>query len=276
MPYFKSNKNSNEEVNIYYESLGSGKPIIFIHGWPLNGNMWEYQITELTQKGYHCITYDRRGFGRSDRPLTGYDYHTLAADLKALIAHLKLTDITLVAFSMGGGEAAKYFADFGGENISKLVLVSCVTPYMLKTEDNPNGVPQEQIEQMAEGIKNDRPAFLEDFAKNFYGVSMLNNPVSDAFLANNLTNASEQLANIDPGMREIFCLYRFPQRLGQDTGPNPIIHGDADKIVPMEATSRQSANRIANSQFIVYDGAPHGLWYTERAKLNEDLMKFIG
>src|SRR5688500_14422721 len=152
MPYITSTQDSTEPIKIYYEDLGEGSPIVFIHGWPLSGSMWEYQVTELVDKGLRCITYDRRGFGRSDRHSLKYDYDTLTGDLKSLLDELDLTDVTLVGFSMGGGEIARYFSTYGGNRVSKVVLVSAVVPYMLKTDTNPNGVPQETFDSMTAGM----------------------------------------------------------------------------------------------------------------------------
>src|ERR1700712_3561075 len=184
MPFIKSTQGNENPVKIYYEDLGHGKNVVFIHGWPLSGSMWEYQLTQLTQQGLRCITYDRRGFGKSDRPFTGYDYDTLAADLKTVLDELDLEDVTLVGFSMGGGEIARYFSLYGSRRVSKVVLVSAVVPYMLQSEDNPDGVPQEEFDKMAQGMMEDRPAFMETFNKDFFGVSLINHPVSDAFLTN--------------------------------------------------------------------------------------------
>ena len=171
MPYIQTAKSSlASPVNIYYEDSGKGKPVIFIHGWPLNSQMWEYQVNELPQKGIRCITYDRRGFGKSDKPLYGYDYDTLAADLKSLIGELNLDNIVLVGFSMGGGEVARYIGRYGTEKIDKVVLVSAVTPFMLQTTDNPAGIPQNQFDEFEKQIREDRPAFMTNFGKSFYGV----------------------------------------------------------------------------------------------------------
>ena len=275
MPFIKSAQNNSEEVNIYYEDLGKGKTIVFIHGWPLNGAMWEYQVTQLPQQGYRCITYDRRGFGNSDKPATGYDYNSLAVDLKSLIDELDLNDITLVGFSMGAGEIAKYFSIYGGAKVTKVVLVSGVVPYMLKTDDNIDGVPQEAFDKMAEAMKKDRPAFMEGFAKDFFGVTLVNHPVSDAFLANNLT----QVMKASPiGTLECagsFASTDFRKDVTQINVPTLIIHGDDDKTVPIKPTGEQSAKLIKGSKFIVYEGAPHGLYYTERERLNQDLISFI-
>jgi len=275
MPFIKSSQANSEPVNIYYEDLGKGRPIVFIHGWPLSGAMWEYQVTELTRQGYRCIIYDRRGFGRSDKPFSGYDYNTMAADLKALLDELDVEDATMVAFSMGGGEAAKYFTNYSNSHLSKLVLVSCVTPYMLKANDNPDGVPKEQFEQINDAIKNDRPGFMENFAKDFYGVSLVNHPVSGAFLANNLTKVMEASPIATIECAKSFAFTDFRDDMKNINVPTLIIHGDADKIVPIQATGEQSSRLIKGSSLIVYSGAAHGLWYTEREKLNKDLMKFI-
>ncbi|MEO6550569.1 MAG: alpha/beta hydrolase [Ferruginibacter sp.] len=274
MPFIES-QDIDQPVSIYYEDLGKGKPVVFIHGWPLNGAMWEYQVAELTRSGLRCITYDRRGFGKSDRPFSGYDYNTLAADLKSLLDELDVDDVTLVGFSMGGGEIAKYFSLYGGERVSKVVLVSSVLPYMLQTEDNPNGVPQETFNKMTEGMINDRPSFMEAFGKDFFGVSLINHPVSSAFLANNLTQVmnSSPIATLE--CAKSFSSTDFRQDILSINVPTLIIHGDADKTVPIKATGEQSALLIDGARFIVYEGSPHGLWYTDREKLNSDLIGFI-
>lgn len=275
MPFIKSVQNNSEEVKIYYDDLGKGKTIVFIHGWPLNGAMWEYQVTQLPQQGYRCITYDRRGFGNSDKPAKGYDYNSLAGDLKSIIDELELTDITLVGFSMGAGEIAKYFSLYGGAKVSKVVLVSGVVPYMLQTDDNPDGVPQEEFDKMAEAMQKDRPAFMESFAKDFFGVSLTNHPVSDAFLADNLTQVMKASPIATLECAKSFSSTDFRNDVTKINVPTLIIHGDEDKTVPIKPTGEQSAQMIKGSQFIVYEGAPHGLYYTERERLNQDLISFI-
>ena len=275
MPFIKSTQGASEAVNIYYEDLGTGKPIVFIHGWPLSGAMWEYQVIELTKQGYRCITYDRRGFGKSDKPFSGYDYDTLAADLKALLDELNIEEVALVGFSMGGGEVAKYFKHYGNAHISNVVLLSCVIPYMLKTNDNPDGVPQAIFEDILKGIKSDRPGFMENFSKEFFGISMMKHPTSDAFLANNLTRVMEASPIATLECAHSFAYTDFREDVPKINVPTLIIHGDADKIVPMKATSERSAALIKGANFIIYPGAPHGLWYTEKEQLNKDLASFI-
>lgn len=275
MPFIHSNQSGSDPVNIYYEDLGNGKPVVFIHGWPLSSSMWEYQLTQLPQQGLRCIVYDRRGFGKSDRPFTGYDYNTMAGDLKALLDALDLKDVTMVGFSMGGGEIAKYFSLYGGARIAKVVMISCVVPYMLQTTDNPDGVPQQTFDDMLEAMTADRPTFLEGFNKDFYGVSLISNPVTSAYL----TNASSKAMDASP-IATIECAKSFAStdfRLDvlKINVPTLVIHGDGDKTVPIKATGEVTAKLIEGAIFKVYEGAPHGLWFTEKSKLNQDLVDFI-
>ena len=275
MPFFKSSQNNSEPVNIYYESLGTGKNVVFIHGWPLSGSMWEYQVVQLIQQNMRCITYDRRGFGKSDYPFSGYDYITLAGDLKSLLDELDLQDVTLVGFSMGGGEIAKYFSLYGGARVTKVVLISAVVPYMLQTTDNPDGVPQEVFDKMGKAINDDRPSFLEAFNKDFYSVSFTSHPVSDAYLNNALNKAmtSSPIATIE--CAKSFSSTDFRDDVVKINVPTLIIHGDNDKIVPIKPTGEQSARLISNATFVVYENSPHGLWFTDKEKLNQDLIDFI-
>lgn len=275
MPYVKSTQNNATPVEIYYEDTGKGKPVIFIHGWPLDQQMWEYQLIELADKGLRCITYDRRGFGKSGRPWDGYDYNTMAGDLKALLEELDLKDVTIVGFSMGGGEIARYFGLYGGERVSKVVLVSSVVPYMLKTNDNPDGVPQEMFDQFVQKLKDDRPEFLDQFGKIFYGVNIIKHPVSSEFL-----HWSWRIATSGSAKATLDCLYAFSQTdFRRDASainvPTLIIHGDSDKTVPIDTSARQAVRLIPDAKLIEYEGAPHGLFYTEKEKLNKDLLEFI-
>jgi non-heme chloroperoxidase len=276
MPYFNVEKDNAKSIQLYYEDLGTGKPVIFISGWPLCSSMWEYQITQLTQNGLRCITYDRRGFGKSDWPFDGYEYDTLASDLKALIDTLDTNEITLVGFSMGGGEIARYFSKYGGEKIAKVVLISAVVPYMLQTADNPNGVPQDIFDNMLTGMTADRPTFFESFNKDFFGESLLSNSVSSAYLANGLiaTMNASPLATI--GCAKAFSSTDFREDVLKINVPTLVIHGDKDKTVPIKATGEQTASMITNSIFKIYKGAAHGLYFTEKEKLNKDLIDFIG
>ncbi len=275
MPFIQSTQSDSEPVQIYYEDLGKGKPVVFIHGWPLSGSMWEYQLTQLPQQGIRCITYDRRGFGKSDYPLNGYNYNTLAGDLKALLNALNLEDVTLVGFSMGGGEIAKYFSLFGGARVSKVVLISAVVPYMLHTADNPNGVPQEVFDEMTKAIIADRPTFLEGFNKDFYSVGSTDHTVTDGYLNNSLNKAMTSSPIATLACAKAFSSTDFRKDVIKINVPTLIIHGDDDKTVPIKPTSEQTAKMISGSIYKVYKGAPHGLWFTHKEKLNRDLIDFI-
>ena len=275
MTFIKSKQADGTEVKLFYQDIGEGIPVVFIHGWPLSSQMWEYQLAELPEFGIRCITYDRRGFGKSDQPWSGYDYDTLADDLKAVLDQLNLQNVTLVGFSMGGGEVVRYFTRHGGARVSKVVLVSAVTPYLLQTEDNPEGVPQEQLDDIVDNVYKDRPAFLETFAKQFFGVSMLSHPVSQGIL-----NWSGSLGLQASLKATVECAYSFGGTDFRDEMqtikvPALIIHGDADQIAPIAATAEQSARLTPEATLYVYEDEPHGLFYTAKDQLNKDLIEFI-
>jgi len=276
MAFLKKTDNTGKELSLHYVDYGTGKPVILIHGWPLSHEMWEYQISDLVNSGYRVIAYDRRGFGKSCKPWSGYDYDSLTEDLKFVIDELGLENITLVGFSMGGGEVVRYFSKYGGKNVSKAVLISAVTPYLLKTDDNPDGVPQEVFDEMTEQMKNDRIGFLDEFGKQFFGVGLLNKPLSTPLLEyyRMLCSLASPKATVDCAAS--FSTTDFRSEMSSITVPTLIIHGDADKTVPIDPTGKESAKVIANNQFIIYEGAPHGLFYTDKERLNGDLIAFIG
>ncbi len=269
-----ANDSAGNPVKIHYTDYGIGKPIILIHGWPLSGDMWEYQLNNLVNSGHRVITYDRRGFGKSTRPWDGYDYDTLTDDLKALIDKLQLKDITLVGFSMGGGEVVRYFSRFGGRNISRAVLISAVTPFMLKTDTNPEGVPAEIFDEMSKRMREDRIAFLDEFGKTFFGVNLINRPLSTPLLEYYRMLCSFASPRATQECARAFATTDFRSEMQSVTVPTLIIHGDADKTVPIDATGRESARAIADNTFLIYEDAPHGLFYTHRDRLNIDLLQF--
>jgi pimeloyl-ACP methyl ester carboxylesterase len=268
-------KQHGQKVKLHYCDWGTGKPVILIHGWPSTSQMWEYQLAELANAGFRVIAYDRRGFGRSSVPYKAYDYDTLASDLNAVIEELDLKEVTLVGFSMGGGEVVRYLSRYGAGRISKAVLISAVTPFLNKTPDNPNGVPTEVFEQITAGLKKDRADFLEGFGKDFFGVSMLNHPVSEAYLRffHTLSMLSSSHATLE--CAAAFAYTDFRLDLPAVTVPTLIIHGDADKTVPIEVSGNRTAQAIPHAQYIVYEGAPHGLFFTHKDRLNADLISFI-
>ena len=276
MKFIKTtDKTSGEEINLSYFDYGKGKPVVMLHGWPVCKEMFEYQLQPLIDAGLRVIAYDRRGFGMSDKPWSGYDYDTLTDDLKAVIDELNLDDVTLVGFSMGGGEVARYFTRYGGANVSKAVLISSVVPYLPQTDDNPDGVPQDKLQDMADQAKDDRIGFLDTFFKQFFGVSLVSHPVSNAFLQYNVTLASLASGRATLECMKAFAYTDFRQDATNINVPTLIIHGDSDKTVPIETSGQAAAGIIKNNQFIVYEGAPHGLHYTEKERLNQDLVNFI-
>jgi non-heme chloroperoxidase len=274
MPYFTT-KSSSEELQLFYEDIGENNTIIFVSGWPLTHQMWEYQMTPLRELGFRCIAYDRRGFGKSDQSLKNYSYDVLTDDLKDLIDETGADNITLVGFSMGGGEVVRYCSKYNCEKISRIVLVSSIVPYMLQTDDNPEGVPLQMFQEFDQQIRNDRPAFLETFGKQFYGVGFLSRPVSSGILdwTNSLAFTASQKAVLS--CMQSFSQTDFRSELSSIKVPTLIIHGDSDKTVPIKSTGEQAAAMIPGALYKVYGGAPHGLFYTNKEMLNMDLVSFI-
>ncbi len=272
MPFLKA----DDGAELFYNDWGHGRAVVLIHGWPLDADMWEYQSLFLARNGCRVIAYDRRGFGRSQQTWEGYTYDQMAADLRSVITTLDLRDVTLVGFSMGGGEVARYLGRFGTAGIAKAVLVSAVTPYLLKTSDNPDGVDGSIFEGMIHGLEADRPHFLQTFGKTFFGVGLLNSPVSPEVLT-----WSQTLAMMASPKATIDCVRAFGQTdfrndMKAFTVPTLIIHGNEDKTVPIDASGRRAAAAIPHAELKVYDGAPHALFMTEKDRLNKDLLSFVG
>lgn len=279
MSYIKAGTDAlGNDVKLFYQDLGSAnarETVVLIHGWPLSHSMWDYQLAELPDHGLRVVAYDRRGFGKSSQPWEGYDYDTLADDLKAVLDTLQLSNVTLVGFSMGGGEVARYMSRHGGARVSKVAFISAVTPYLLKTDDNPDGVDQSVFDDILEGLQKDRADFLQTFGKQFYGVNWVNKPVSQAQLDGDFARAyvASQRATVE--CAKAFAMTDFRDDLAQIQVPALIIHGDADKTVPIESSGELTANALPNAQYIVYEGEPHGLFFTQKDRLNEDLLSFI-
>lgn len=273
MPMIKT----KDGTSLYVKSWGTGKPVVLIHGWPLSGDSWDPVSNALADNGYQAIAYDRRGFGRSDQPSEGYDYDTFADDLAAVLeSQAGGQDTALVGFSMGGGEVARYLSRHKGKNVSKVALISSVVPYMLQTPDNPEGVPQAIFDQMTEGMKADRAKFFTGFFDDFFGVSMLSSPVSDEVL--DLAWNTAMQAGLRPTLAaaKAFATTDFRPDLASFTVPTLIIHGTADKTVPIAATARAVAKAVPAAQLIEYDGEPHGLFATQTERLINDLLSFLG
>jgi non-heme chloroperoxidase len=266
---------AQDGASLYYKDWGSGPPVIFVHGWPLNADMWDYQMAHLGAHGLRCIAYDRRGFGRSDQPWTGYDYDTLADDLAQLIEQLGLPSVSLVGFSMGGGEVARYLARHGSAKVSRAVLVAAVTPYLLKTAEHPDGVDVSVFDEMVEGVMKDRPHFLAQFGPKFFGKTLLDAKVSDEVLQWTLMMAMQGSLRATLACVRAFSETDFRADLPRIDVPTLVIHGTADKTVPLDVAGRQTAKLIPGAQFIEYENEPHGLFLTAKDRLNTDLLAFL-
>lgn len=274
MPYL-SNTNGTSAVPLFYEDHGSGKPVILIHGWPLSHRSWDFQVTALVQAGYRVIAYDRRGFGQSGTEWDRYDYSTLAADLHALITGLDLAGVSLVGFSMGGGEVVRYLTDYGAGRVAKVALIASIIPLVAQKDDNPDGVPAAELEKIAEALKTDRLAFLKDFHKNFYNYSLLKKDVSEARLEADFMIAAAASENATQKAAEAWAGTDFRPELVNVTVPTLIVHGDSDNIVPIKTSAEQAAAGIANNEYHIIQGAPHGLNVTHAFELNSLLLSFL-
>lgn len=273
MPYLKTTGQNSTEI--HYHDIGTGAPIVLIHGWPLSHRMWESQVNALTGAGYRCVTYDRRGFGDSGRPNAGYDYDTFASDLNDLMTHLDLRDATIAGFSMGGGEVARYIGRYGTGRVSKAMLLGAVTPFLLKTADNPHGADKTVFDGMIEGVRKDRIGFLEQFFPNFY-----NSDAAYSGVSADLIPFSKWIAwGASPvGTQECIVAFGttdFRADLKKFDVPTLIVHGDADRIVPFEISGRLSHEAIRGSVLKVLKGAPHGFAATHAADLNAIMLEFM-
>jgi pimeloyl-ACP methyl ester carboxylesterase len=254
---------------------GTGKPVILIHGWPLSADSWDDQAMAIANSGMRAIAYDRRGFGLSDQPWTGYDYNTLADDLADVIAATGATDAALVGFSMGGGEVARYLSRYGAAKISKAALISSVVPFMLKTPDNPDGTAQSVFDGITQGIVDDRAHFFATFFKTFYGDGFFEKPVSSEVVQSSVNTAMAASLKATLACAEAFATTDFRPDLAAFTIPTLIIHGTGDKTVPIDASARAAAKRIPHAKLIEYDGAPHGLFASHKQQFTKDLLAFL-
>ncbi len=272
MPYLEA----RDGTELYYYDWGAGRPVVLIHGWPLTSASWEYQARVLAENGYRVIAYDRRGFGRSEWAYTGYDYNTLASDLNTVMETLDLRAATLVGFSMGGGEVARYLGTYGAGRVAKAVLISAVTPYLLKTADNPEGVDGSVFDEMVKNLEKDRPAFLAQFGLKFFGRTLINHTVSEPMLefTQSMAMTASPKATID--LVRAWSGTDFRKDLAGFTVPTLVIHGTGDLTVPIEVSGRRAAAIIPNAELLEYDGEPHGLTHTVPERLNTDLLEFLG
>ncbi|WP_405405904.1 alpha/beta fold hydrolase [Paracoccus sp. Ld10] len=265
---------AKDGTQLYVKHWGQGRPVVLIHGWPLTADSWETQAMGLAEAGYRVISYDRRGFGRSEQPWDGYDYDTLSDDLAAVIGGLGLTDAAIIGFSMGGGEVARYVSRHGAKGVGRLGFISSVAPALLKSDANPEGAPADLFKGMRDGLRKDRPAFLQDFAKQFYGQGLLGG-VSQAVL--DWTQGMAMMASPRATIECVtaFGMTDFTADVAQITLPTLVVHGTADKIVPIGATAHRMASMVPTAKLIEYDNAPHGLTATHGERLLDDLKAFL-
>lgn len=276
MNFIKAGQDAQgKPVELFYQDYGQGETIVLIHGWPLSSASWEYQLAELPLHGKRVVAYDRRGFGQSSKPWDGYNYDTFADDLKAVLDQLDLQNVTLVGFSMGGGEVARYMSRHQGARVSKVVFVSAVTPYMLKTADNPTGVDKSTFDDMLSNLGKDRFGFLQDFSKNFYGQGILSHPVSQGVLDSFAMLAFPASPRATSQCVKAFSETDFRQDLAAIKVPALFIYGTSDAVVPPATGAEAAAPLVPGSQLVAYDGEPHGLNITSKDRLNRDLLTFM-
>lgn len=276
MPYVTVGRENTADIRIYYEDHGSGRPVVLIHGFPLSGRAWERQERALLAAGYRVITYDRRGFGRSSQPATGYDYDTFAADLARLVDELDLRDLDLAGHSMGGGEIARYLGTYGTARVRRAAIISGVPPYLLRTPETPDGVPQEVFDEIAAALTADRAAYFTEWNKNFFnlgetlGTRISEEAVRDCW--NTAVGASPT--------GTVACVATWHTDFRADLPkidiPTLVVHGGADRILPIAACGARTHEAIANSEYVVIDGASHGLCWTHATEVNDALLAFLG
>ncbi len=277
MGFVRVGEENGAPVELYYEDQGSGSPVVLIHGWPLSGRSWEKQVPALVEAGHRVITYDRRGFGKSSQPYGGYDYDTFAADLDALLTRLDLSDVTLVGFSMGGGEVVRYIGKYGTDRVSKAVLAAAVPPYLYKSEDNPEGgLDDATIQQFQDGVRSDRIAFLDQFTTGFFAAGDRNDLVSEPFRLYNREIAEFASPKGTLDCIAAFSYTDFRDDIARVNVPTLVIHGDSDAIVPFEISGRRSHEAISGSSLVVIEGGPHGINATHAEQFNRALLEFLG
>jgi len=275
MSYVDVGKENSTSIHLYYEDHGAGHPVILIHGYPLSSASWEKQVPALLAAGHRVIAYDRRGFGKSSQPTSGYNYDTFAEDLRKLLTHLKVKDFTLVGFSMGGGEVARYIGRYGSKGVSKAVIISGVPPYLLKTADNPEGVDGSVFAGLEKAITADRYAFFTEFFKNFYNSDVnLGKRVSEQAI-----QASWNTAAIASATASLACVPTWYEDFRKDVAkidvPTLVIHGDSDRIVPFSAAGSRTAKLINGAELVVIKDGPHNVAWTHAEEVNEALLRFL-
>jgi len=276
MAYLTVDKENSGNIDLYYEDHGSGKPVVLIHGYPLSGASWEKQVPVLLDAGHRVITYDRRGFGKSSQPTTGYNYDTFAEDLHKLITQLELRDFALVGFSMGGGEVARYLGKYGSKGVSKAAIISGVPPFLLKTPDNPEGLDSSVFEGIQKAIVADRYAFFTDFFKNFYNLDVL----LGKRVSGQVVQSSWNVAASSSAVASLACVPTWHEDFRNDVAridvPTLVIQGDADRILPIAASGLRAAKLIKGARLLVVKDGPHCITWTHAEQVNTELLEFLG
>jgi non-heme chloroperoxidase len=276
MAYVTVSKENSGEIQLYYEDHGSGDPVVLIHGYPLSSASWEKQVPVLLEAGHRVIAYDRRGFGKSSQPTTGYNYDTFAGDLHKLVTHLKLRNFALVGFSMGGGEVARYIGKHGSKGVSKAVIIGGVPPYLLKTADNAEGVDASVFEGIQKAVAVDRYAFFTEFFKNFFN--------TDVFLGKRISEQAVQgswnVAASASATASLACVPTWHEDFRYDVAridvPTLVIHGDADRIVPIKASGEKTAKLVKGARLATIKDGPHAVNWTHADEVNAELVNFLG
>jgi non-heme chloroperoxidase len=276
MPHLRVGDENSGPIELYYEDHGEGPPMVLIHGYPLSGRAWDRQVPVLLEAGHRVITYDRRGFGKSSQPTSGYDYDTFAADLATLMDTLDLHDATLVGHSMGTGEVTRYLGTYGSARVARGVLVSAIPPFLLETEDNPEGLPGALFEGFMQTARADVPAWMKGFLDNFFNIDVYGgNRVSDqAFQANwNLATAASAFA-------AVACIPTWQTDFRADLPkidvPVLVVHGDADRTLPFVNTAKRLPGLIKDMELVVIEDGPHAIAWTHSDQVNDALLQFIG
>ena len=275
MPYVTVGSENNADIDIYYEDHGTGQPVVLIHGYPLNGHSWERQERTLLEASYRVIAYDRRGWGQSSQPTVGHDYDTFAADLNALLEHLDLNDVVLVGFSMGTGEVTRYLGNYGSARVSKAALLGAIPPFLLKTDDNPEGVDGQVFEDIKSAVVKDRYAYFKDFFDNFYNVDVLGGKrISDqawqgSFNVACIGSAYSSYACVDTWLTD------FRDDLPKIDVPTLVIHGKADRILPYSATAERLPDLIRDVKLVTVEDGPHNIAWTHPDVVNPVLLAFL-
>jgi peroxiredoxin len=275
MAFITVGAENSTDIDLYYEDHGSGQPVVLIHGYPLDGNSWEKQAAALLDAGYRVITYDRRGFGRSSKPTTGYDYDTFAADLKALLDTLDLHDVILVGFSMGTGEVGRYLGAYGSQRVAKAAFLASLEPFLLKTDDNPAGVAGDVFAGIEQAAKTDRFSWFDDFYQNFYNLDEnLGSRISEAAVRGSWNVAAGASWFAASAVVQSW-LTDFRADIEKIDVPTLILHGTADRILPIDSTGREFAKRLPDAEYVEIEGAPHGLLWTHADEATEALLAFV-